>query len=373
MIHKQYSQQLTNISITEKDGNKGGNTTENLPTKSITLIQPDDWHVHLREGKVLAHTVNDIATSFARVLVMPNLKKPLTSTEDVLEYNRAILAERKHKAFQPFMTLYLTDMTSQEEISRAKATDIILGAKLYPVGVTTHSQAGIHSLKKLYPVFERMEAENLVLNIHGEVANPVCDIFEREEMFIKQELTPLIQHFPKLRIVLEHISTQFAVDFIRNAPENIAATITPHHLWLNRNDLLSGGIKPHYYCLPIVKKGSDQQALIEAATSGHPRFFLGTDSAPHAINQKTSACGCAGIYNATVALPLCATIFEEANALDRLENFTSQFGAKFYGLPLNSTTITLYRKEYKVPEQLPFGDEWVVPLCAGQVLPWSLQ
>ncbi len=336
------------------------------------MIQPDDWHVHLREGTMLSHTVNDIESIFARALVMPNLKKPLTYTEDIVEYHRTILAKIQQKTFQPYMTLYLTDTTSPDEVSKAKSSGIVISAKLYPVGVTTHSQDGIHSLATLYPVFQRMEEENLVLNIHGEVTNPNCDIFDREENFINQELIPLIHHFPKLRITLEHISTKYAVSFISQAPENVAATITPHHLWLNRNDLLSGGIKPHYYCLPIVKRNTDQEALIQAAISGNPRFFLGTDSAPHAISQKISACGCAGIYNAPVALPLCATIFENAKALDKLENFTSRFGAQFYGLPLNSTTITLQKKAFKVPERLPFGEEWVVPLCAGQVLPWSL-
>jgi dihydroorotase len=341
-------------------------------TNTITLIQPDDWHVHLREGKALARTMLDTTSTFARALVMPNLKKPLIQTADVAEYRQAILSQSPVKTFIPLMTLYLTDTTSPEEISRAKETGYIISAKLYPVGVTTHSQAGIHSLKKLYPVFERMEKENLVLNIHGEVADPLCDIFDREASFIQDELIPLINHFPRLKITLEHISTQYAVEFIQQAPSNVAATITPHHLWLNRNDLLAGGIKPHYYCLPILKKRDDQMALMKIATSGHPRFFLGTDSAPHAIGQKTSACGCAGIYNAPVALPLCATLFEKAQALDKLENFTSRFGAEFYGLPLNTTFITLQKKDWVVPEQLPFGDERLVPLCAGEKLPWSL-
>lgn len=343
-----------------------------IHSPQLTLIQPDDWHIHLREGNELSHTVQDAASTFARVLVMPNLKKPLTQVKQVLEYYEAILGHANLKKFRPLMTLYLTNTISPKEISKAKSTGIIVSAKLYPMGVTTHSHAGVSSLKELYPVFARMEEENLILNIHGEVANPACDIFEREEVFIQQELIPLIQHFPKLRITLEHISTQYAVDFIMHESEYVAATITPHHLWLNRNDLLSGGIKPHYYCLPIVKKDTDKKALIQAATSGHPRFFLGTDSAPHAISQKTSSCGCAGIYNAPVALPLCATIFENAHALDKLENFTSRFGAQFYGLPLNTSTITLQKKSFKVPDQLPFGDEWVVPLCAGHVLPWSL-
>lgn len=342
--------------------------------KSITLIQPDDWHIHLREGNALMRTVEDVANNFARALVMPNLQKPLTQVESVLAYRHNILSALENipfkKNFTPWMTLYLTDTTSPQEIIKAKQTGHILSVKLYPSGATTHSQAGVHSLKKLYPVFEMMQEKNLVLNIHGEVTDPTCDIFARETYFIQHELIPLIKNFPHLRITLEHISTEYAVEFIKQASENIAATITPHHLWLNRNDLLVGSIKPHYYCLPILKKQSDQMALTHAAISGHPRFFLGTDSAPHPIAQKTSACGCAGIYNAPVALPICATIFEQMNALNKLENFTSRFGAEFYQLPVNSTKITLEKKSMLVPEKLSFGDEWVVPLCAGETLSW---
>ncbi len=340
--------------------------------QTLSLIQPDDWHIHLREGNALIHTIADAARVFARVLVMPNLKQPLIQTDAVIKYRQTILSHSTIETFAPWMTLYLTDTTSPEEIHKAKKAGYILSAKLYPVGVTTHSQNGIHSLKKLYPVFEQMQQDNLVLNIHGEVANPLCDIFERETSFIRDELSPLIKNFPRLRITLEHISTQYAVEFIQQAPTHVAATITPHHLWLNRNDLLSGGIKPHYYCLPILKTSDDQKALIQAAISGNPKFFLGSDSAPHAVGQKISSCGCAGIYNAPVALPLCATIFEKADAMDKLENFTSRFGAEFYTLSLNTTSITLQKKHWTVPEQLPFGDDWVIPLCAGETLPWSL-
>lgn len=342
--------------------------------KDIHLIQPDDWHIHLREGNALQHTINDVAHTFARALVMPNLKTPLTEVASIREYRQNILSlsQTLNTAFTPLMTLYLTDRTSPQEIIHAKKTGYILSAKLYPAGATTHSDAGVHSLKKLYPVFDMMQQEDLVLNIHGEVVDPACDIFDRETRFIEKALIPLMRNFPKLRITLEHISTQQAADFILQASHPIAATITPHHLWLNRNDLLVGGIKPHYYCLPILKKRSDQEALIQAAISCNPRFFLGTDSAPHGISQKTSACGCAGIYNAPVALPLYADIFEKANSLDKLENFSSRFGAEFYQLPLNQRHIILQKQSNLVPNQLPLGEEWVIPLCAGETLAWKI-
>lgn len=344
--------------------------------KQLTLIQPDDWHVHWREGDALEYTINDTIQTFGRALIMPNLGKPLITVNLVNAYFEAIMSLLKKSAnpyFKPWMTLYLTDATSPEEIIKAKKTGFILSAKLYPSGATTNSQAGVRSLKQLYPIFEIMQQENLVLNIHGEVIDPTCDIFYRETQFIQDELIPIIRNFPKLRITLEHISTKVAVDFIQNASENLAATITPHHLYLNRNDLLAGGIKPHYYCLPILKKKSDQDALIEAAISGNPRFFLGTDSAPHAVQHKLAPCGCAGVYNAPVALPLCADIFERTNALAKLENFSSQFGAEFYELPLNKKQITLIKEPLLIPEKLPLGKNWVVPLCAGGTLPWKIR
>lgn len=355
--------------------------------KQISLIQPDDWHVHLREGEALERTIQDTAYTFARALVMPNLKAPLTHVSQVAQYRENIFntlnsvesiadktksCTRRLVTFTPFMTLYLTDTTSPQEIILAKKTGYILSVKLYPSGATTNSQAGVHSLKALYPIFDIMQQEDLVLNIHGEVTDPLCDIFDRENHFIHDELKPLMHNFPKLRITLEHISTTEAVDFIQEANHPIGATITPHHLWLNRNHLLVGSIKPHYYCLPILKRRSDQEALVLAAISGNPRFFLGTDSAPHTISQKTSACGCAGIYNTPVALPLCAAIFEKADALDKLENFTSRFGAEFYQVPINKTQITLNKQEQTIPNQLSFGNnQWVVPLCAGETLSWT--
>lgn len=341
-----------------------------MTTKTITLIQPDDWHVHLRENHALLHTIADTGNTFARALVMPNLKEPLVSVASVTAYYHRILSF--NPVFQPLMTLYLTDATSPQTIIDAKNTGYIVSAKLYPSGATTHSHAGVHVLKNLYPVFDMMQQTGLILNIHGEVTDPNCDIFARETHFIHHELIPLMQAFPQLKITLEHISTEQAVTFIQQANHPIAATITPHHLWLNRNDLLVGGIKPHYYCLPILKKKTDQEALIQAAISGNPRFFLGTDSAPHVINQKLSACGCAGIYNTTVALPICATIFERHHALTQLENFTSRWGAEFYQLPLNQKNITLIQEPQNIPLQLPLGHEWVVPLCAGETLSWRI-
>lgn len=340
--------------------------------KQITLIKPDDWHVHLREGETLKHTVPASEKTFARALVMPNLQRPLTRVTEVMTYYKS-LQQIATPLFTPLMTLYLTENTSPAEMLLAKKTNVILSAKLYPAGATTNSEAGIHSLKTLYPVFEMMQQANLVLNIHGESIEPLCDIFDRENYFIQENLIPLIQNFPKLRITLEHISTKCAVDFIQDrskAGALIAATITPHHLHLNRNHLLVGGIKPHYYCLPILKRRTDQEALILAATSGKPCFFLGTDSAPHAIDQKISACGCAGIYNSPVALPLCASIFENANSLDKLENFTSRFGAEFYQIPQNKTQITLKKQPNLIPKQLALGNKFVVPLCAGETLSW---
>jgi len=348
-----------------------------LSMKSITFIQPDDWHIHLREEAALSNTVETAVQHFGRILVMPNLKKPLTQVSDIMNYRKDILSivEKCNPAhhFTPWMTLYLTDKTQPETMIEAKKTGCILGAKLYPAGATTHSQSGVNFIQTLYPVFEAMQQQELVLHIHGEVTRSSCDIFLREKYFILEILAPLIRNFPKLKITLEHISTKFAVEFITQAPDTIAATITPHHLWLNRNDLLAGGIKPHYYCLPILKKRSDQTALIKAAVSGHPRFFMGTDSAPHAIHQKESACGCAGVYNAPVAVPLCAMIFEKANALDKLENFTSRFGAEFYDLPINKKWITLTQQPFSVPERLPLGEQWVIPLGAGKTLSWKME
>lgn len=340
--------------------------------ESLTLRQPDDWHIHLRDDDKLARTVSDAAQQFSRVLAMPNLSTPITTVQAGLAYRERILAQvPKDSEFTPYMTLYLTDTMGTEEITEAAAQPFFLAAKLYPAGATTNSAHGVVDLKKLYPIFEAMQDSGLVLCIHGEVTDASVDVFDREAVFIDQHLLPLLRHFPKLKIVLEHITTKQAVEFIEAAPFNVAATITAHHLLHNRNALFVGGIKPHYYCLPVLKRAEHQQALITAATSGNPKFFLGTDSAPHSVAAKQSACGCAGIYTAHAAIELYAQAFEQANALSKLENFASVFGANFYELPLNTTEITLIKKSWQVPEQLSFGAETLRPLAAGETLLWQ--
>ena len=342
-------------------------------TNSLTITRPDDWHIHLRDNIHLNKTVKDASRYLNRALVMPNLVPPVTTTEDAINYQQRIKQHiPENSSFQPMMTLYLTESTTEEEINKAKQSGLIIGCKLYPHGVTTNSEAGINSIEALYPIFEAMSQQNLVLNIHGEVSSPATDIFYRETLFIEQTLKPICKKFPDLRIVLEHISTKTAVDFILTQNDNIAATITPHHLLFNRNDLLSGGIKPHYYCLPILKKHEDQQALIHAATSGNPKFFMGTDSAPHAKNKKESACGCAGIYSAHASVEFYALVFEQHNALDKLENFTSHFGADFYQLPRNHDKITLIKENWTVPTSLDYGDNELIPLWAGFTLNWKV-
>jgi len=292
----------------------------------LTIPRPDDWHVHLRDEKVLATTVPDIARYFGRAIVMPNLKSPITTVEQALDYRERILQHvPKGNNFQPLMTLYLNDSVSADTIKQAAETNVIPAAKLYPRGATTNSQFGSDDIEQLYPLFEAMQEVGMLLLIHGEVADDDIDVFDREQVFIDAVLDNIVKTFPKLRIVLEHISTAYAVDYIKQAPSNLAATITAHHLWINRNDLLAGGLKPHNYCLPIVKHQSDQQALIQAAISGDQKFFLGTDSAPHSVLSKQSACGCAGIYTAHAAIELYAEIFEQHDALDKLADFASVF------------------------------------------------
>lgn len=341
--------------------------------QTLTLRRPDDFHLHLRDGNFLQRTVHDVSKQFARALVMPNLENPVTDVEIAQQYRQRIISAIPHKnIFTPLMTLYLTDNTDESTIIRAKKSEIIFACKLYPAGVTTHSTAGVQDIKKLYPVFQVMQSEGLVLCIHGETLAASVDIFDREKIFIEKELIPLIDSFPHLRIVLEHISTEFAVNFVKQAPANVAATITPHHLLINRNDLLADGIKPHYYCKPIVKAAHDQQALIAAAISGDPKFFLGTDSAPHAKSKKESDCGCAGIYSSHAALELYAHVFETHNHLHRLESFTSEFGADFYHLPRNTSTITLHREAWEIPARLPYGDDILIPFYASQTLNWKV-
>lgn len=339
----------------------------------LQLTRPDDWHLHLRDGKVLADLIPATARRFARAIIMPNLRPPLTSTAQALAYRERILAARpRDPDFTPLMTLYLTDNTTPAEITRARDSGHIYAVKLYPAGATTNADAGVTSLRRLYPVLEALQKQGLPLLIHGEVTDSAVDIFDREQVFIDHHLAPLLRDFPGLRIVLEHITTREAVDFVKAAPQNLAATITPHHLLLNRNAMLAGGIQPHYYCLPVLKRELHRQALVAAATSGNPKFFLGTDSAPHAQHAKETACGCAGIYSSHAALELYAEAFEEADALEKLEPFASFHGPDFYGLPRNQGRITLLKDPWQVPEELPFGDEVLIPLRAGATVAWRL-
>lgn len=340
-------------------------------TRSIVISRPDDWHVHLRDGDFLQHTVPATAEHFHRALVMPNLKPPLTTLPTIHEYRNRILTNIPEGClFVPYMTFYLNESVLPEALLQAGKDNFILGAKLYPAGATTNSEAGATSLKALYPLFDIMQEKELVLQIHGEVTHG--DIFDREGLFIEEELKIIISHFPKLRIVLEHISTKAAVDFVSQSTEQISATITPHHLLYNRNTLLAGGIRPHYYCLPILKRERDQRALIQAATSGNPKFFAGTDSAPHALNTKEASCGCAGIYSAPYALALYAQAFAESNHLEQLNDFMSRFGAEFYHLPINNEKIELVESAQQIPDSLPFGHDLVVPIAAGEMITWSV-
>jgi dihydroorotase len=339
--------------------------------ESLLLTRPDDWHVHFRDKDLLQHTVPATAQHFARALVMPNLQPALTSVAALLQYKERVLAQIPSTChFQPYFTLYLNATISPTEFTLAAAQPDILGAKLYPAGATTNSQEGATDIQALYPLFEIMQNYDLVLQIHGEVT--YGDIFEREERFIITQLRPLMTNFPKLRIVLEHISTKAAVDFVLQASDHISATITPQHLMYHRNHLLVGGIKPHFYCLPILKHHSDQSALQQVVQSGHPKFFAGTDSAPHARNQKENACGCAGIFSAPYALACYAHIFEEIEALPKLNDFLSKFGAEFYRLPQKTETITLLKQPQTIADSLPFGQSEVVPIAAGSKLNWSV-
>lgn len=341
---------------------------------SLTLTQPDDWHCHFRDGANLTRTVADTSRYFARAIAMPNTLPPITDLQLAHSYEtrikQAIPSGRK---FTPLMVLYLTDATTPELIYEAKASGRITAVKLYPAGATTNSASGIQDITHLDPVFAAMQACQLPLLIHGEQPQADLDIFDREAAFITECLTPLIHRFPHLPIVLEHISTLEAVNFIKSAPKHVGATITAHHLLYNRNHLLADGLQPHHYCLPILKRAAHQQALLAIATSGHPRFFLGTDSAPHSQRKKESACGCAGIYTAHCAIEIYAEIFEAQGALDKLEGFASHFGADFYGLPRNTTTITLHKKPWQVPSTLDFGEDSLIPFQAGRTLTWQVQ
>jgi dihydroorotase len=339
----------------------------------LTLPRPDDWHLHLRDGPQMADVLPDSARRFARAIIMPNLRAPVRTTAQALAYRDRILAALpEDAAFEPLMTLYLTDDTPPEEIARARLSGQVHGVKLYPAGATTHSDSGVTRVSRCFHTLEKMAELGMPLLVHGEVTDPEVDVFDREPVFIEEVLSPLLARFPGLKVVLEHITTREAVQFVEVTGANVAATITAHHLLLNRNALFLGGIRPHHYCLPVLKRESHREALVAAATSGHPKFFLGTDSAPHARGTKEAACGCAGIYTAHAALELYAVAFEEAGALDKLADFASRHGAQFYGLAPNAGTVTLERREWTVPESLRFGAETLVPLRAGEILPWKL-
>ncbi|QHG92263.1 dihydroorotase [Coxiella endosymbiont of Amblyomma sculptum] len=342
--------------------------------KTITIIQPDDWHCHLRDQSYLKRTVTDAALRFRRVVVMPNLVPPVTTVAQAKAYCKRIKQHISNQStFTPLMTLYLTDTLEPKEIRAAKKSNFIIACKLYPAGATTHSQFGIVALQKIYPLIEVLQSVDLPLLIHGESIDPSVDIFDREAVFIEQELIPLIKSFPNLRIVLEHISTKTAVDFVsETALSTLAATITPHHCLFNRNHLLKDGLHAHYYCLPLLKTRTDQFALIKAAISGNPKFFLGTDSAPHSRTEKESLYGAAGIYNTPIAIEIYTELFERCNALEKLEGFSSRFGAQFYGLPLNTKKITLVKKPWQVVQFLSFGSDIVIPLLAGKTLNWRI-
>ncbi|MDC1113800.1 dihydroorotase [Methylophilaceae bacterium] len=336
----------------------------------IRILKPDDMHLHVRDGAIMANVIQDTARQFARAIIMPNLSDPIINAFKAEQYYRAIKATSTD--LEPLMTLYFTNQLTMIELDKVKHSPHIHGVKLYPAGVTTNSESGIDSINDCFPIFEMMEKKGIPLLLHGEVNDPSVDIFDREKVFIDKYLTNICKEFPSLRIVFEHISTKEAVDFVSNSNQLVSATITPQHILLNRNDLLVGGIKPHNYCLPIVKRSSHQKAVLNAAISGNPKFFLGTDSAPHFRSQKESACGCAGIYSARTALEFYAQIFDENNALDKLENFASKFGADFYGLPQNKGFITLTKKEYKVPSSILIENQELIPFYAGETLKWQL-
>ena len=339
----------------------------------ITLIRPDDWHVHLRDGDHMRAVLPDTAKRFARAIVMPNLKEPVTTTEMAVGYRERILSALPDGLqFEPLMTLFLTDNTSAEEIRSAKQSGVVYGVKYYPAGATTNAATGVTEIDKCEDTLAAMEEHDMPLLVHGEVTFPTVDIFDREKIFIDRVLVPLLQKFSKLRVVFEHITTKEAVRFVTATPPRVAATITAHHLLLNRNALFSGGIRPHHYCMPILKREDDRQALIQAATSGNPKFFLGTDSAPHARDTKETVCGCAGIYTAHAGIEHYAEVFGAHNSLERLEGFASIFGANFYGLPRNRDKITLVKEVWNVPKTLPFHQDALVPFRAGGTVSWRM-
>ncbi len=343
----------------------------------LTMTRPDDWHLHVRDNDALKYTVPFTARQFSRAIIMPNLNPPNTTTQQALAYRERIIAaipkkNKLHSQFEPLMTLYLTDNTAAAEIETASKSSYVHAVKLYPAGATTNSDAGVTDLKKCYKVLAALQKHNMPLLVHGEVNDPAVDIFDREKVFIETVLLPARQAFPELKIVFEHITTRDAVDYVLSEDHYTAATITPQHLLYNRNALFKGGIRPHYFCLPVLKREEHRQALNVAATSGNAKFFLGTDSAPHAKNKKETACGCAGIFSAPLAIELYARAFDENNALHKLEAFASFYGADFYGLPRNTDTITLQKKDWIVPASYPFVDGPVIPLHGGETESWQL-
>lgn len=342
-------------------------------TTELTLIRPDDWHLHLRDGDGLKAVLPDTARQFARAIVMPNLRPPVTTAEAALAYYQRIKqAVPAGLVFEPLMTLYLTDNTPAQEIAAARASGVVQAVKLYPAGATTNSDSGVTSLHKCAAALAEMEKQGMPLLIHGEVTDGDVDVFDREKVFIERHLQPLLKAFPGLKVVFEHITTKDAAEFVAAGPDTLGATITAHHLLMNRNAMFTGGIRPHHYCLPVLKRETHRQALVKAAISGSGKFFLGTDSAPHPKSAKEASCGCAGMYTAHAAIELYAEAFEEAGALDKLENFASVYGSDFYGLPRNTDKITLRKESWLVPESIPFTDDVVVPLRAGQTVAWRL-
>ena len=341
-------------------------------TATLTLTRPDDWHLHVRDGLALNTVVPHTAAQFGRAIIMPNLKPPVTTAAQALEYKARIQAAvPAGVTFEPLMTLYLTDNLAPEEIARAKAAGVV-ACKLYPAGATTNSDAGVTALRKVYPVLEAMQREGLLLLVHGEVTSPDIDLFDREAVFIEQQLIPLRRDFPGLKIVMEHITTREAAQYVAGGDALLGATITAHHLLYNRNAIFTGGIRPHYYCLPVLKRETHRQALVQAATGGSPKFFLGTDSAPHPAHLKEHATGCAGCYTAHAAMPMYAEAFDNAGALDKLEGFASFHGADFYGLPRNTGTLTLRKESWTPPESFVFGEADLKPLRSGEALPWRV-
>ena len=340
---------------------------------TITLRRPDDWHLHLRDGDALQAVLPFTAARFARAIIMPNLKPAVTMTTQATAYRERILQALPLGArFEPLMTLYLTDRTDPAEVDRAKASGHVHGFKLYPAGATTNSDEGVTDIRRIDAVLARMAEMGVILQVHGEVTHPHVDVFDREARFIDNVLAGLVDRFPTLRIVFEHITTRAAAEFVRSSRPGVAATITPQHLLMNRNALFTGGIRPHHYCLPVLKTESDRRALLEVIASGDPRFFLGTDSAPHARSAKETACGCAGVFSAPAAIELYAEAFEAIGALGRLEGFASEFGADFYDLPRNEERITLIKESWEVPACYPFGKELIVPLRAGERISWRI-